>query len=305
MVAQTIFALNAKVTLKPEFKAGFLKVIQMDQAQTLAVEPGAVHFVVGEDTEDPNVLYLHEQYDTHKDYEFHNGTPHFAEFAGFIGRNEPFAKDPVVDEYNLDSNNVDHKSPDKAFCVHTEHCVKPELRTEYMVLMRDHQEKSQAEDGCLQFDWGESNKSSSSFYIHQKYISKAAYEAHKASEHVGTLKTWQEEKDPYSKPQAVSFYKTIAGSPQDLINAKMVKERVWKRKRDSTEEKVVEIEEEPRHSIDFANEYTRIISIRMDPNETTLAHRYVKTKTFENAMISWRVMLTCSICFCSRSSQAH
>lgn len=41
-------------------------------------------------------------------------------------------------------------------------------------------------------------------------------------------------------------------------------------------EKIVEIEDEPRHLIDFVSGYTRIITTRMPPNDTTLAHRHTR-----------------------------
>lgn len=49
---------------------------------------------------------------------------------------------------------------------------------------------------------------------------------------------------------------------------------VWKR--DDGDEEVIDIEQEPRHHIDFVNEFTKIITIKMTPNDTTLAHRHNK-----------------------------
>lgn len=50
---------------------------------------------------------------------------------------------------------------------------------------------------------------------------------------------------------------------------------LWE-KDDGDAEEVIEIEREPRHHIDFTNHYTRIITIKMAPNDTTLAHRHTK-----------------------------
>lgn len=275
MAPQTIFALNAKVTLKPGCKAGFLSVIRKDQAQTLAVEPGSVHFVVGEDTSDPNVLYLHEQYNSYADYKLHNETPHFAEFAAFIRKADPFVEDPVVHEYDLDTNNADKKNLESGFCIHTETFAKPEYREDFLELMRSYQAKIQADGKCLQFDWGVSTKDPNAIYAHEKYADINAYDAHRASKAFQAFRDF-EETEPYSKPQALSYFNTIPGNPQDLVNATMVKERVWKRKRDDAEEQVIDLEDEPRHLIDFENKYTRIITIRMDPYDTTLAHRHAR-----------------------------
>jgi hypothetical protein len=42
-------ALNVKVSVKPERREDFLKIIQYDAEQTLLTEPGALQFTVGED----------------------------------------------------------------------------------------------------------------------------------------------------------------------------------------------------------------------------------------------------------------
>ena len=41
-------------------------------------------------------------------------------------------------------------------------------------------------------------------------------------------------------------------------------------------EKVVDVEQEPRHDISFVNEYTKLMTIKMPPGDTTIAHRHEK-----------------------------
>lgn len=51
------------------------------------------------------------------------------------------------------------------------------------------------------------------------------------------------------------------------------KQNVWT-KADGSVEDVIELEEEPRHHVSFVNDFTKIITIQMSPNDTTLAHRH-------------------------------
>ena len=72
----------------------------------------------------------------------------------------------------------------------------------------------------------------------------------------------------------------VARMPTEAVNsgvseAEVWKQNIWKRD-DGTVENVIEIEQEPRHHIGFVNDYTKIITIKMAPNDTTLAHRHTK-----------------------------
>ena len=45
---------------------------------------------------------------------------------------------------------------------------------------------------------------------------------------------------------------------------------------DGTKEDIIEVEEEPRHHIDFVNSHTKIITIKFPPKDVTQAHRHEK-----------------------------
>ena len=62
-------------------------------------------------------------------------------------------------------------------------------------------------------------------------------------------------------------------SVPELTTDEIWKLPVWK-KGDGTEEEIIEVEQEPRHHISVVNEHTKIITIKMDPGDTTLAHRH-------------------------------
>jgi hypothetical protein len=58
--------------------------------------------------------------------------------------------------------------------------------------------------------------------------------------------------------------------PSDVL-----KEKVWKNE-DGTVETIIELEDEPRHHVEFVNDYTKIIVIKMVPGDTTLPHRHAR-----------------------------
>jgi quinol monooxygenase YgiN len=94
-----VFALNVTLNVKPERRNDFLAVIIHDKKQTLATEPGAIQFVVGEDVASPNTFYLHEQYQTKDDFDHHTKTEHYATWKKFCNE-DPFTSAPVVNLYN-------------------------------------------------------------------------------------------------------------------------------------------------------------------------------------------------------------
>ena len=93
-------AINVKLSIKADRREEFLQIIQEDGSQTLATEPGALQFVLGEDTETPNIFYLHEQYKATKDVEYHQSTPHFIKWKEFCDT-DPFTAEPVIQTYLL------------------------------------------------------------------------------------------------------------------------------------------------------------------------------------------------------------
>ena len=91
--------LNVRMTVRPERRDEFLRSILADQAGTLANEPLARAFVVGEDIHDHNTFYLHEQYVGAAGFEAHKAAPHFAPWQAFVDT-EPFVGPLHVDFFD-------------------------------------------------------------------------------------------------------------------------------------------------------------------------------------------------------------
>ena len=201
-----VIGLNIQFSVKAERRVELLELLKEDEKQTLGTEPGALQFVVGENINDPNMICLHEQYKSKEDLGFHNTTPHFAKVAKFF-ESHPFTQDPVINIYACkhEPKRIENRP---AFCLNVESCIKAEFRDNFLELMMSHQVNSQAEPGCLQFDWGESVDGGSSFYIHEQYADKKGYDAHEVTAHFTKFGVFNV-KEPYAKPQVVNFFKTF------------------------------------------------------------------------------------------------
>ena len=205
-----VVALNVKVVVKPEHRGEFLKLIKTDAQQSRTVEPGCLQFMAGKDVDDDNIFYLHEQYENQAALDFHNGTPHLQDVLKFVTDKDPLVEPIVINTYKCQHvpQKIDN-SQFESYCLNVESCVKPELRDEFLELMTSHQLKSQAEQACLQFDWGVSNDDPNTFYIHEEYENKDGFDAHEQSTHFAKFIKFNDEKKPYTQPQVVQFYTNL------------------------------------------------------------------------------------------------
>lgn len=190
-----VYALNVKFVVKPERREEFLKVIVDDQKQTLATEPGALSFVVGEDETVPNVFYLHEEYKTKADFEHHQTTEHFATFQAFA--KDGFQSDPVVDFFTLYGPGATQEQiPITAgFCLNLRLKLNPERRDEFLEAILHNQDGCmKSEPGCLQFQLGECEDAPNEFCLFEQYDGKGGFDAHKESDHFKVYKgySWSE-----------------------------------------------------------------------------------------------------------------
>jgi autoinducer 2-degrading protein len=94
----TRYCVNVSLSLKPERVDEFLRVIQHDQRETLASEPGARQFEVGRSPTNPNEFFLHEEYDDLAAFQAHTRTTHFQEWNQFV-ESHPFTAEVRADFY--------------------------------------------------------------------------------------------------------------------------------------------------------------------------------------------------------------
>lgn len=95
-----MYALFAKLTVKPEQVDRFLKHLEVDVVGTRK-EPGCVHFDVVRDEKTANVFYVYEVYRSRDAYAVHQKEAHFQAFfaeAGdtLVGPPEGFFGDTIL-----------------------------------------------------------------------------------------------------------------------------------------------------------------------------------------------------------------
>ena len=93
-----LYHLNVKLSVKPNRRDEFIKVIENNAKGTRTAEPLAVEYVWGESTTEPNIFYFSEKYKGRAGFEAHTKSPHFAAWETFVAT-EPFTAPPVVQFY--------------------------------------------------------------------------------------------------------------------------------------------------------------------------------------------------------------
>jgi len=210
-----VIALNVKARVKPEHREGLLDVLTIDAKGTRNDEPGGLQFVIGQDVTDANTIFLHEQYKSMADFEYHQKTPHFQKVLSFLEASDPLEEPMMGNVYRCQHPPKEYLETTSStrYCLNVESSIKPELRDEFVELMTNHQLKSKQEPLCVQFDWGVSIDDENTFYIHEEYVGneegKEGFLAHEASPHFAKFVKFNNEKQPYSKPQVVQFFKLL------------------------------------------------------------------------------------------------
>ncbi len=205
------FALNAKLVLKPERREDFIKVIKYDQQQTLEIEPGALQFVIGEDETTPNVFYLHEEYKSHEDFQYHESTDHFAKWVSFV-KEDPFAEAPVVEFYTLcgPATTKEQIPVRKSYCLNIKLQLNPKRREEFLKAISANQGSSlKNEWKCLSFQFGESTDTPNVFHLYEEYVDKEGFNEHKGTAHYEAYKKFSWSDNAFLVPPTGHKYSSI------------------------------------------------------------------------------------------------
>lgn len=208
--AAPTFAINVKFDVLPAREAEFLEVMRNNVRQTMETEPRALQFALGRDVDDPRVYYLHEEYRTRSDHaETHRETDHFRACAALFD-SKPFAEPHVADEFLLCHPGPSEKVPNvDAVCLNVELCIRPEVREEFLAVIRQNKAGSDREPLCLQYSWGESVDEPNTFHFHERYVGEEGVEAHNAAPH---FKVWEEfasRGSPFARPPVVQKYRIL------------------------------------------------------------------------------------------------
>jgi len=214
------FALNVKMSIRPEKREDWLKQIKNDQMCTRKDEEGNLQFSISEDAETPNTFYLHEQYVDKSAFDAHVESPHFARFDEFCKTEKPFSPEGEPELYlfspleeGADWANGKRAINKKGFCVTVNLYPKPEVREGFLkVIANNKKGTDETEPLALQYTFGESTSEPNVFHFHEQYSGeedgKEGFDAHASSPHFAD---WEHfvETDPFVKPPEVFFSKVI------------------------------------------------------------------------------------------------
>ena len=215
------FAINVKFKVKRERREEFLSVMKRNMKRTMDEEPNAMQFVLGQDVDNPEQFYLHEEYKTREDHvDPHSRTEYYDECMKF------FATDPFTEPHQADEFVLLHDAPtkkiirsgsDSIFCANAEMCVKPEARQEFLEILQNIKRCSDQDDEplCLQYSYGESIHSPNTFYLHEQFTGAngglEGFDIHMASPHLQAYKEFVATKNPYTQPPVVANYRLLKG----------------------------------------------------------------------------------------------
>ena len=207
------YGLNLRCKIKPERRDDFISVIKDTQRETLELEPASLQYVLGEDTDDENTFYIHQQYLGEEGLAAHcesEGTANWNEFK----RTDPFVEggEPTIEYFytNLKPSKTAIRS---AYCVHVELCIKEEFIDEFLQVIENNSNGSNNDEPlCLQYVYGESTTEPNKFIFHEEYKGedggKEGFDEHASAPH---FKVWEEfaEKGPFTKDPVVHFFKSL------------------------------------------------------------------------------------------------
>ena len=209
------FAINVKFNVKPGRRQDFLDVMRSNMYQTMTSEPNSIQFVLGQNMDDENIYYLHEEYksqDDHKDP--HSKTSYYDDCMKFFAT-EPLTEPHIADEYKLvhETSPTKIKNIEGVVCLNVELSIKPECRDEFLLVMGNNKKGAdQDEDLCLQFVFGENIDKPNTFHLHEQYASQEGLDFHNASPHFAKFYQFAEKAMDTTKPLLIQKWKVIADS---------------------------------------------------------------------------------------------
>jgi len=206
------YALNVRISVKPEYRGEFLKCILANQRGTLTTEPLAVKYMFGEDENRPNTFHFHEQYKGREGFEAHTQTPHFAAWETFVAK-DPFEEPPAVVFFEeRDIPSPSKQNPASKYCLNVQMGIKPDKRDEFLECISNNQKGTlSSEPLAVEYVFGEDEGKANVFHFHEQYDGRDGFEAHTRQPH---FQAWERfvEIDPFTEAPEVVFFKENDGN---------------------------------------------------------------------------------------------
>jgi len=100
---ETAYCLNVQLSVNPEYRTEFLRVIKNNAIGSNQNEPLCLQYVWGEDCDSANIFHFHEEFTGNEGgkegFEAHAVSPHFTEWEKFAANAEVFSKPPITGFY--------------------------------------------------------------------------------------------------------------------------------------------------------------------------------------------------------------
>lgn len=196
-----VLSLNVAYHLKPERRDEFLEVMKND------LEPKAMQSVLGQEVDDSNKFYLHQEFNAPEDY--NSQTTYKSDLGIDFFETDPFQRFPAMNDFELCHDGHAEKVANVvgAVCLNVEICIKPEVRDEFLAVMAQNKAGSDAEPLCMQYSWGESVSILNKFYFHEQYKGEEGLEAHFEGHHFKVWEGFASKADsPFEKPPIVQKF---------------------------------------------------------------------------------------------------
>ncbi|KAL7435447.1 hypothetical protein ACHAXM_006178 [Skeletonema potamos] len=221
-----LLALNLKCTVKPTLRDKWLIAIQENQHCTRLTEPNNLQFVIGQDIDDPNTFYFHEEFASISAFQDHLDSAHFLKYHEFVKLEEPFVETPDMCFYHPREEDEDalvqmkraiHKD---SFGLNVNLYPKKDVRDDFLKVISNNKKGTDTtEELALQYTYGESisvegitNGSANTFHFHEQYTGKnhgkEGFDMHASMPHFAA---WEEfvKTDPFEKDPEVFFFNII------------------------------------------------------------------------------------------------
>ena len=196
------FGINVAFQVDPSRRDEFIEVMTASRPEA------ATQFVLGQDIDDEGKFYLHEEFGSRTDNP--NVLTTYCDGAVPLLESSAFETFPVASEFDLmhdgHASRVDNARG--TVCLNVELCVKPEAREEFLAVIRNNKEGSDAEPLCAQYTWGEDIYDPNKFHFHEQYDGEEGLLAHFEGEH---FKVWEAfaSKDPFTRPPRVEKFAVL------------------------------------------------------------------------------------------------
>ena len=226
-----MLAINVQISVLPEQREAWLEAIKDDQKYTRQDEEGNLQFVIGQDVNDENKFYLHEEFINSDAFLKHCATPHFERYDTFCKETPRFVSEPVIDLFHPleeeEENESQSQSPSKrtiqkgAFGLNVNLYPKPQVRDEFLNVIKNNKKGTDTtEPLALQYTFGEAtggiagfpDGNPSTFHFHEQYTGedhgKEGFEAHQKAPHFADWEAFVGT-DPFTKPPQVFLFKIL------------------------------------------------------------------------------------------------